>query len=166
MNWSGPPFFCLPTKAVYLPKKIELMDEKQCVELLERHGIRPTANRIMIVKALAAEQAPKTVKDLEDTLVLIDKSNIFRALTIFKEQHLVHSIEDGNGAQRYELCLSHSDDEDDDEHVHFFCEECGRTFCLHSVPLPAVPLPAGYRARSANYLVKGLCPECARKLRK
>lgn len=150
-------------KAVYLPKKIKLMDEKQCVELLERHGIRATANRIMIVKALAAEQAPKTVKDLEDTLVLIDKSNIFRTLAIFKEQHLVHSIEDGNGALRYELCLSHSDDEDDDEHVHFFCEECGRTFCLHSVPLPDVALPAGYRPRSANYLVKGLCPACARK---
>lgn len=142
------------------------MDEKQCVELLERHGIRPTANRITIVRALAAEQAPKTMRDLEDTLVLIDKSNIFRALTIFREHRLVHSIEDGTGALRYELCLSHSDDEDDDGHVHFFCEECGRTFCLHDVPLPAVSLPGGYQPRSANYLVKGLCPACARKPRK
>ncbi len=139
------------------------MDEGKFVELLERHGIKPTANRIMIVKALAGEESPKTMKELEDTLVLIDKSNIFRALTLFRERRLVHTIEDGNGGTRYELCLSHSTSEDDDGHVHFFCEQCGRTFCLNSTPLPPVPLPPGYVRRSANFLVKGLCPQCAKK---
>ena len=99
------------------------MDEDKCVELLEKHGVKSTANRIMIVKALAEEENPKSVKELEDKLVLIDKSNIFRALTIFRKHHLVHTIEDGNGGIRYELCMSHSSVDDDDEHVHFFCEK-------------------------------------------
>ena len=68
------------------------MDEDKCVELLEKHGVKSTANRIMIVKALAEEENPKSVKELEDKLVLIDKSNIFRALTIFRKHHLVHTI--------------------------------------------------------------------------
>ncbi len=139
------------------------MDEGKFVELLERHGIKPTANRIMIVRALAGEESPKTMKELEDTLVLIDKSNIFRALTIFRERRLVHTIEDGNGGTRYELCMSHNKSEDDDGHVHFFCERCGRTFCLSSTPLPPVLLPPGYVRHSANFLVKGLCPQCAKK---
>ena len=104
------------------------MDEDKCVELLEKHGVKSTANRIMIVKALAEEENPKSVKELEDKLVLIDKSNIFRALTIFRKHHLVHTIEDGNGGIRYELCMSHSSVDDDDEHVHFFCEKCGKKF--------------------------------------
>lgn len=99
----------------------------------------------------------------EDKLVLIDKSNIFRALTIFRKHHLVHTIEDGNGGIRYELCMSHSSVDDDDEHVHFFCEKCGKTFCLNSTPVPAVQLPEGYVHRSSNFLVKGLCPACAGK---
>ena len=32
------------------------MDEDKCVELLEKHGVKSTANRIMIVKALAESQ--------------------------------------------------------------------------------------------------------------
>ena len=139
------------------------MDEDKCVELLEKHGVKSTANRIMIVKALAEEENPKSVKELEDKLVLIDKSNIFRALTIFRKHHLVHTIEDGNGGIRYELCMSHSSVDDDDEHVHFFCEKCGKTFCLNSTPVPAVQLPEDYVHRSSNFLVKGLCPACAGK---
>ena len=38
------------------------MDEDKCVELLEKHGVKSTANRIMIVKALAEEVNPKPVK--------------------------------------------------------------------------------------------------------
>lgn len=139
------------------------MDDKQIEELMERHGIRITANRLMIVRALANEDHPKSMKELEDTLVLIDKSNIFRTLTLFRKHHLVHTIEDGTGAIRYELCMSSNHEDDDDEHVHFFCEECGRTICLPSTPVPSVDLPEGYEHHSSNLLVKGICPNCAQK---
>lgn len=135
-------------------------DEKQCVALMESRGIRATANRIMIVKALAAGREPKTLKDLEATLAPIDKSNIFRSLVVFRERRLVHSIEGGDGSIRYELCQSRGGGKDSDGHVHFFCEECCRTICLHDVALPEILLPESFTARSANYLVKGVCPKC------
>lgn len=53
------------------------MDEDKCVELLEKHGVKSTANRIMIVKALAEEENPKSVKELEDKLVLIENPTSF-----------------------------------------------------------------------------------------
>ena len=66
------------------------MDEKSCVSLLEEHGIKPTANRIVVVRALASSMLPQSLAELERRIGTIDKSNIFRALTLFREYHLVH----------------------------------------------------------------------------
>ena len=136
------------------------MDETTCVKLLEEHEIKPTANRIVVVKALAAAGRPMSLSELEYSILTIDKSGIFRALTLFKEHHLVHVIEDGGEGVRYELCHSQSRHNDEDTHVHFYCERCNRTFCIDNTPIPEVELPDGYLMTTANFVVKGICPEC------
>lgn len=93
----------------------------------------------------------------------MDKSSIFRVLTLFKNHHLVHVIEDGGDGVRYELCLNHSKDDDEDMHVHFYCEKCHRTFCFKDTRIPEVVLPDGYKMTNINYMVKGICPDCANK---
>ena len=137
------------------------MSGKECETLLASHDIKPTANRIVVAKTLAAAERPMSLSELEYKILSIDKSSVFRVLTLFREHHLVHVIEDGGDGVRYELCHSHDGHaEDDDQHVHFYCERCHRTFCLHDTPIPTVSLPEGYRLTSINYMVKGLCPEC------
>lgn len=131
-------------------------------ELFAQHGVKVTANRLLIAQALQEAGRPLSMTELEDRLETIDKSNIFRALTAFRDAHLVHVLEDSGDGVRYELCLSHHDDDDDDVHVHFYCIKCRRTFCLHEVPVPPVRVPDGYEAQSVSYLVKGLCPECGK----
>lgn len=143
-----------------------MMDENQCVELLEQHGIRPTSNRIVVVKALASRDYPLSMSELENLILTIDKSGIFRSLTLFRDHHLVHAVEDGEGGMKYELCHSPHTDDDDDRHVHFFCERCHRLFCLHDTPVPTVDVPEGFRAGSFNYMIKGLCADCAAKERR
>jgi Fur family ferric uptake transcriptional regulator len=69
------------------------MDENKCTLLLQKHAIKPTANRIVLVKALSDIDRPMSLSELEDIILTIDKSNIFRALGIFKEHHLVHVID-------------------------------------------------------------------------
>jgi len=138
------------------------MSSEDCEALLVAHDIKPTANRIVVAKTLAAAERPMSLSELEYKILSIDKSGVFRALTLFRERHLVHVIEDGGDGVRYELCHSHdSHAKDDDQHVHFYCERCHRTFCLHDTPIPAVQLPHGYHLASINYMAKGLCPECA-----
>ena len=127
--------------------------------LISAHGIRPTANRILVADALSHAGRPVSLMELEAALDTVDKSGIFRTLTLFKEHHLVHTIEDGD-AVRYELCHSHDAAHDDDLHPHFYCEKCHRTFCLDGTPIPSIPLPDGFRPATVNYIVKGLCPEC------
>lgn len=81
------------------------MDESTCVSLLQQHGIKPTSNRILVVKALASEEYPSSLSEPCDRLVSVDKSGIFRSLVLFREHHLVHSLEDGDGGIRYEPVL-------------------------------------------------------------
>jgi Fur family ferric uptake transcriptional regulator len=139
---------------------------EECERLLVSHGIKPTANRIVVARTLAAAERPMSLSELEYKILSIDKSGVFRTLALFREHHLVHVLEDGSDGVRYELCHSHDGhQEDDDQHVHFYCEHCHRTFCLHDTPIPAVTLPEGYEAQSINYMVKGICPECLRELR-
>lgn len=136
------------------------MDEAKSIEILLEHGIRPTANRLLLVKVLSKAEHPLTMKELEDLVDTIDKSNIFRTLSLFRDQHLVHVLQDGADAVRYELCHSHEEDHDDDLHAHFYCERCKQTFCLNDIPVPQVDLPKGYRMNTINYLIKGICPNC------
>lgn len=129
--------------------------------LLQEHGVRPTANRIVIASAMARAGRPVSLGELETELDTIDKSNISRALAAFRAAHLLHVIEDGSDSVRYELCFSpHDGRPDSDTHVHFYCERCGKTFCLHDIPIPEVSLPAGWARETVNYLIKGVCPDC------
>ena len=140
------------------------MNSEECEALLLAHDIKPTANRVVVAKTLAAAERPMSLSELEYKILSIDKSGIFRALTLFREHHLVHVIEDGGDGVRYELCLSHDGHEhDDDQHVHFYCERCNRTFCLPDTPIPAVQLPSDYELTSINYMAKGICPECSKR---
>lgn len=137
------------------------MSKTDLTELLERHGVKATPNRLIVAEALLEEERPLSLMELEEKIGTIDKSGIFRSLALFRERHLVHTIEDGGDGTRYELCLSHDSERDEDTHIHFFCEKCHRTFCLEDIHIPPVTLPEGYSATTANYLVKGICPRCS-----
>ena len=129
-------------------------------ELLEHHGVKPTANRLLIARALQDANRPLSLMELEARLETIDKSNVFRALSAFREAHLVHVLEDAGDGVRYELCHSHDEEHDDDVHVHFYCTHCHKTYCLEDTPVPPVGVPEGFSPESVSYLVKGICPEC------
>lgn len=139
------------------------MEDNNYTALLEAHDIKPTANRLIVLRTLDGAGRPMSLTELENKIQTIDKSGIFRTLSLFREQHLVHVIEDGGDGVRYELCHSHDDDIDDDLHVHFYCEQCQQTYCLDHIPVPGIDLPEGFIMSSVNYMVKGICPHCAYK---
>ena len=135
------------------------MKQQNTAEYIEKHGIKPTANRILVANVLLESEQPLTLKEIEDRVASIDKSGVFRTLNVFREHHLIHIIEGAENGARYELCRNSSDDHHDDLHIHFYCESCKNTFCLDT-PVPSVQLPEGFEADSCNYLIKGVCPKC------
>ncbi len=127
--------------------------------LMAEHGVKVTANRLLIARALEQAGRPLSMMELEAQVESIDKSNVFRSLMAFKDAHLVHVL-DGDPV-RYELCHSHHQDHDDDLHVHFFCVKCHKTYCLEGIPVPPVQAPKGYQVQEESYLLRGICPQCA-----
>ncbi len=129
---------------------------------LEARGIKPTSTRLLVFRALAEHRHPMSLRELDDELDTVDRSTIFRTLTLFLANHVVHAIEDGTGMTRYEVCEGHDECSLDDQHVHFYCRLCQRTFCFHNLPVPHLHMPDGFFAEGVNFLVKGICPDCAR----
>lgn len=127
--------------------------------LLAEHGVKVTANRLLIARALEQAGRPLSMMELEERLESIDKSNVFRTLVAFKDAHLVHVLE--GDPVRYELCHSHHEGHDDDLHVHFYCVKCHKTYCLEEIPVPSVQVPEGYQVLEESYLLRGICPQCA-----
>lgn len=130
------------------------------INRLQQKGVKPTSNRILVLKELLRFSAPASLTDLEKRLSTMDKSSIFRVLTLFHKHDVVHAFQDGRGTLSYELCESEGECEHNDHHVHFFCERCQQTFCLDHVHLAQFNLPEGFTASSASFVIKGLCAKC------
>lgn len=139
------------------------MNSQDIISRLESKGIRPTANRILVMKALMGEQNPQSLSNLERKMVSMDKSSIFRTLTLFLEHDVVHAFEDGRGVLCYELCEEKGACDHHDGHIHFYCESCQRSFCMEDIHIPSFELPEGFYPHSISFVIKGECPDCRKK---
>ena len=128
---------------------------------LEHHGVKPTAMRLLVCQELEKARRPLSLRELEDCMPTAERSTIFRTLTLLLQHHLIHAIEDGSGSLRYEACRGHDDCTIEDQHIHFYCERCHRTFCFQDTRIPQVSLPEGFSMSAVNYMIKGLCPNCS-----
>lgn len=138
-----------------------MYDEQFYLDKLKHRGIRPTATRLLILRNMMRGDEAVSLRDMERYLPTVDKSTISRTLSLFLLNRLVHVIDDGSGSLKYAVCSDDCDCSVEDEHTHFYCTSCHRTFCLKHIAVPVVDLPPGFTLSSINYVLKGLCPECA-----
>ncbi len=127
---------------------------------LERREVKPTSNRILVLRSLVEAGRPVSLSDLEAQIASMDKSSVFRTLTLFLEKDIVHSFEDGRGVVNYELCPEEGHCDHHDAHVHFYCERCHRSYCMENIDLDWVRVPEGFEPLAYSFVIKGICPEC------
>ena len=131
-------------------------------DMLAVRGVKPTSNRILVVRTLMEAECPLSLAQLEERIVTLERSSIFRVLSLLREQEVIHDVEDGRGIVKYELCHGHGHCSVADMHVHFYCEECGRVFCFEEAEVPVAEVREGFEVKGVNYMLKGLCPTCLR----
>lgn len=136
----------------------EYFEHKLC-----HRDIKPTAIRLLVLRTMMRGDETVSLPELERLLPTVDKSTISRTLSLFLLHRLIHAVDDGTGSVKYAVCADDCDCSLEEEHTHFCCEECHRTFCLTNIAVPIVSLPDGFVLESVNYVLKGLCPECAEK---
>jgi Fur family ferric uptake transcriptional regulator len=132
------------------------------VKRLEARGIKPTAIRLLVLKAMVEHPQAFSLLDMESLLDTVDKSTLFRTISLFHKKLLIHSIDDGSGSIKYSVCNSHCTCSLNDLHVHFYCTQCKKTFCLEKLSVPEVQLPDGFLPQSVNFVLKGRCRHCAK----
>lgn len=133
-------------------------------KMLEDAGIKPTANRILVLRSLLGQTAPLSLIELETELETVDRSSILRVLSLLSGHGLIHVMEDGRGVSKYEVC-DHGEhhgahNAEALHHAHFYCEKCERVYCMEDVSVPRICVPDGFEVRGVNFMLKGICPEC------
>lgn len=131
--------------------------------MLTDAGVKPTSNRVLVMRALVNSLSPLSLGELETLLESLERSSILRVLTVLRDAHVIHDIEDGKGVIKYEPCSGRYDGKDRDMHAHFYCEKCQRVICFEDIPVPQIVLPDDYVMHSVNYMIKGICRACRRE---
>lgn len=131
--------------------------------ILSEKGIKPTANRILVMKELTSVQHPVNLAELEISLAPMDKTSIFRVLDLFAKHNLIHVIEDGSRSLKYEICLGRGNHSIDDHHAHFYCEKCRSIICLDKISTYNVHIPDELNVKSVNLMFKGICQKCGKE---
>lgn len=135
--------------------------EEELLHKLALRSIKPTALRLLILRTMTEMKRMVSVTDLEGALDTVDKSTIFRTLTLFLSHQLIHSVDDGSGVLKYGVCEDRCKCTVDEQHMHFCCNRCHKTFCFRGISVPMVQLPDGFVPTGVNYVVKGICADCA-----
>ena len=103
--------------------------------------------------------------DIEKQLEHLDRVTIYRTLQAFTEKGIIHSIPSSDGITKYALCHGAcSEGHHHDNHVHFYCRQCGTTQCLDHVVIPEVSLPRGFLGDQIEMLISGICNQCNQEL--
>lgn len=127
---------------------------------LEKHRIKPTSMRLLVLKELVESTSALSLSDVEKKFDRADKTTLYRTLKTFEENKLIHSIDDGSGAIKYALCEEGCECNPKDQHIHFHCLKCEETYCFVQSKIPVTNVPAGFKINSANMVYKGICPNC------
>lgn len=138
------------------------MKRLDIIKRLEEHGVKATANRILVFSVLEQSTSPLSMAEIVDILETLDRSSVFRTLNVFSDNDLVHCIDDGSGSLKYEVCRREHHCAQD-MHAHFLCTRCGRLYCLDNVAIPSISLPNAFEANSYNFVIKGICASCSIK---
>lgn len=132
-------------------------------QLLRQHGLQITAQRLAVLKAVAARPhgtADQLADDVRTVLGAISRQAVYDTLGVLTEKHLIRRIQPAGSAARYE-------DRVGDNHHHLICRSCGTTVdvdCAVGVrPCLTAHTDHGFEIDEAEVIYWGVCPACRSK---
>jgi Fur family ferric uptake transcriptional regulator len=133
------------------------------VDVLRRHGLRPTQQRVLVLAELA-QMGPATPEEVAQRTLErgVGPSTVYRALEALFVAGLVTHTHAEQGPPRWSLAGDHG-------HVHLTCHGCGRVEEV-SVEVLAPVVEAVLRERGfvvdpSHFPMSGQCADCLREHR-
>lgn len=129
-------------------------------ELLRQHGIQITAQRLAVLRAVAAQPhitADAVAEVVRAEIGAISRQSVYDALGILVEKRLLRRIQPVGSAARFE-------DRVGDNHHHLICRICGRVVdvdcAVGSAPCLTAVDDSGFEIDEAEVAYWGRCPDC------
>lgn len=132
----------------------------QSADLLRRHGLHVTAQRLAVLAAVAEHPhgtADEISRAVRAEIGVISRQAVYDALSVMADKGLIRRIQPAGSPARYE-------DRAGDNHHHLICRACGRMVdvdcAVGSAPCLTPAEDAGYEVDEAEVIYWGRCPEC------
>lgn len=129
-------------------------------DLLRRHGLQVTAQRLAVVRAVSAgahDTADDVAEAVRSEIGAISRQAVYDALGVLVEKGLVRRIAPSGSPARYETRVG-------DNHHHLICRGCGGIVDVDCAVGAAPCLEAaddhGYEIDTAEVIYWGRCPAC------
>lgn len=135
----------------------------QIIHILENHGVKPTAMRMLVLEQLLTQNRHLSLSDLEELLHPADRVTIYRTLQTFVKNGIAHSVEAPNSASVYGLCSDNCNNHSHaDLYPHFICEKCYKVTCSDdfSYTIHKKSDSPLYEVHKIEVNIKGICPDC------
>ncbi len=119
-----------------------------------------TPQREAVYQVIRESEGHPTASDIFEAarkrLPGISYATVYNSLRYLKDAGLVHEINFGDGASRYDGVL--------ERHDHAICNQCGKLVDL-DMPEAAKLMPAAarksrFRPQSVHLTLRGVCPDC------
>ena len=143
--------------------KAASLDELQ--DQIRAAGLRVTASRIAVLRALRGTSTPRTHGEIAEELAPAgwDRASVYRVLTDYVEAGLLRRSDLGDHVWRFEM-LKPEKKHESAAHPHFLCNECGDVTCLPDESIRVAPArgsPKAMRKKGLEIQVRGVCDRCA-----
>jgi Fe2+ or Zn2+ uptake regulation protein len=126
----------------------------------DRAGQKLTPQREAVFQVILEREDHPTASEIFEAarrrLPTISYATVYNSLRYLKEAGLVHEINFGDSASRY--------DRETDRHDHAICNECGRMVDFE-IPeaanlMRAAARKSHFKAQSVHLTLRGVCPRC------
>ena len=129
--------------------------------IISKYNLSLTKSREKVLRCFLKSNKPLELKEIRKLVGAIDRVTLFRILTIFEKNKIIHVIRLENGKTLYALCHEECGDEEQHihDHLHFQCTSCDAVACLPVDNFPVIKIP-NYLFQNININVSGLCQKC------
>ena len=130
------------------------------LQLLRQRGFKVTAQRLAVLRAVAARPhltAEDVVELVRADIGTVSRRAVYDAVGVLADHGLLRRIQPAGSAARYENRVG-------DNHHHLICRDCGSMVdvdCAVGVtPCLTAAEDAGYEIDEAEVIYWGHCPDC------
>lgn len=130
------------------------------IDLLRENGLQVTAQRLAVMRAIAAHPhstADQVAESARREIGAISRQSVYDTLTLLADKGLIRRIQPPGSPMLYE-------NRSEDNHHHLICRDCGRLVdvecAVGEAPCLNITNDQGFVIDEADVAYLGRCPDC------